>query len=472
MYEQKSDEEIGKSESANMNTQSGAESNTPSSIIESEASFTIQSTPGPSRVEMVNGEEMTVTSTTTSHVVGGSPIDEEHRKSILTSMKQACISKLNQSDKTIRSGEQVNLEETTGMPALRALGISIGNEVPLDIDAPRMPVLDMNADDSFDEELNCLAKKSLFSSPDSKTDFGMESQEDLLSESNSEPTGKVALATAPVDRSMSTPNPVQNNGRKQPLDVQDVHHPPTPATTPHTDDLEAAMAALHGEPLVADPVEMETAMTKKPPTSLAVPKLKGEKELISEYSADSDYQPDSGNAEVSSDDVEKIKPPIKPYKFHKIGPKSRTMAKPINKPPKLSPPVKTTGGANYETKDETKPVVKTKPHPRLSREVENLCADEMVNNILRSIEEQGSSRRRSAQPVTYKEYYQSNNSEKDSRASRRSRRVKEEEIFERESTPPKKKKKTRTSSVPSSIESIPHDRALQQWEPLEVFTFY
>lgn len=455
-----------------MKSQPVADGETSSQLIQNKPSPNIQSNLGPLSMELINGEEMTVTSTTTSHIAGSLPIDEEHRKSILASMKQTYTSELNQSDKTVKSDDEVNLDDPVGMPALTAISphSKITNEGAPDIDAPRMPVLEIHADDSFDEELNRLVKKSRFSSPDSKTDFGMDSQEDVFSETCSKPTEKMAVAAIPVDLSYQYPKPVHNNSKKQLSDPQDIHHPPTPAPTPQTDDLEAAMAALHGEPLDPDPIETTVAMTKIPVTNLVVPKIKRDQELvdISAHSADSDYHPDLGHAEISSDEVAESKPHPKPHRYHKMGPKSIIGAKPVNKPTKPSSTAKATDEARYEIKAETKPAVETKQTPRLSREVEKLCADEMVTNILRSMEVQGSSRRRASQAVvTYKEY-QSNNSEKDLRFPRRTKRIKEEGIFERESTPPKKNRKKRTTSIPSSVESVPQDRALQQWEALQV----
>ncbi|XP_057373967.1 uncharacterized protein LOC130694877 isoform X2 [Daphnia carinata] len=425
----------------------------------------------PLSMEMINGEEMAVTSTTTSHIASSSPIDEEHKKSILASMKQAYTSELSQSDKALKSENEVNLDEPVGMPALTAIipESKINNEGTSDIDTPKMPVLEMHAEDSFDEELNSLVKKSRFSSPDSKTDFGMDSQEDVFSEACSKPTGLTAVAAIPVDLSHQYAKPVHSNSKKQFSDLQDIHHPPTPAPTPQTDDLEAAMAALHGEPLDLDPIETVVAMTKIPVTNLVVTKVKRDKDLvdISAHSADSDYHPDSGNTEISSDDVVKSKRSPKPHKYHKMGPKSMVGTKLVNKPTKPSPMAKVTDEAHHETKAETKPAVETKQPTRLSREVEKLCADEMVNNILRSMEVQGSSRRRASQAVvTYKEC-QSNNPEKDIRFARRAKRIKEEGIFEKESTPPKKNRNKRTTSIASSVESVPQDRALQQWEALQ-----
>jgi hypothetical protein len=122
--------------------------------------------------------------------------------------------------------------------------------------------------------------------------------------------------------------------------------------------------------------------------------------------------------------------------------------------------------ANFETKFKPKSTPTPRSLSRHSREVEKLCEDEMVQNMLRDIEERGLNKRRIS-AITYKEF-QSNGSDKEVRAPRRGKRAKKDDSsIDYEVTPPRKKKMSRTTSTPV-VDSSPQDQALQQWEPILV----
>ena len=433
-------------------------------------------TPGPSGARIVNDEEMnrTVTSTTSLFPGVGSPIDEEHKRCILASMKQTYTSELSQADKKQGSESDASFNDTNSMPRLFK---SPNSSCEADKNRPHS---DLHADDSFDEELVSLAKKTLFSSSDSKTDLGMDSLEEV--ETNREST---TTSSAPIDLTHLTSLKPASSDSKPIPDLQEIHHPPTPALTPLnplTDELEAAMAKLHGESLNEDHAGDEMAVS----TNVVVTKIVEQhsasshtgsiKDHASTIQSDSEYQPDSDDQEAK-DKFEERKSPIKQYKFHKIGPKSKMGVLAVHKPSKLNAVdgASGEGGAAFsEAGDEAKAKPKSAAIPRAlarhSREVEKLCEDEMVQNMLRDIEERGLNKRRMS-AITYKEF-QSNSSDKEVRAPRRGKRVKKEDnSFEFELTPPKKKKMSRTTSTPI-VESSPQDQVLQQWEPLHVFILF
>ncbi|XP_046439540.1 uncharacterized protein LOC124190745 isoform X2 [Daphnia pulex] len=165
---------------------------------------------GPSGAKILSGEEMnrTVTSTTSLFTGGGSPMDEKYKRSQLALMKQACTSELNQSKKTQEIDSDASFDDSLTMPQLFKSPNSVD-----ETDKSR-PSPDLHFEDSFDEELDSLAKKTCFVSCNSETDFGLD----------------------------------------------------TPALTPLnplTDELEAAMAKRHGESLNEEPEE-----DKMPPSSM------------------------------------------------------------------------------------------------------------------------------------------------------------------------------------------------------------
>ncbi|XP_046635526.1 uncharacterized protein LOC124314395 isoform X4 [Daphnia pulicaria] len=440
----------------------------------------------PSGAKMLSDEEMnrTVTSTTSLFTGGGSLMDEEDKKSLLASMKQAYTSELNQSEKMQGNESDASLNDSVTMPQLFKSPNS-GYET----DKSRPPP-DLLFEDSFDEELVTLANKTLFGSSDSKTDFGLDGQDQEEVQTSEELTTTSTDVAIDLSHLTSLNKPVS----PKPIpDLQDIHHPPTPALTPLnplTDDLEAAMAKLHGESLIDEPEEEKRPLSSM--TNIIVTKIVGHgrsghrHKIVKEHSessrtesgkgnasitlSDLEYHPDSDEQEAR-DKLEERKPSVKPYKFHKIGPKSKMGPLAVHKPLKLNnvDEASVEGGteiteANFETKFKPKSTPTPRSLSRHSREVEKLCEDEMVQNMLRDIEERGLNKRRIS-AITYKEF-QSNGSDKEVRAPRRGKRAKKDDSsIDYEVTPPRKKKMSRTTSTPV-VDSSPQDQALQQWEPI------
>ncbi|EFX61512.1 hypothetical protein DAPPUDRAFT_272994, partial [Daphnia pulex] len=185
-------------------------------------------TAGPSGVKILSDEEMnrTVTSTTSLFTGGGTLMDEEDKRSLLASMKQAYTSELNQYEKTQGNESDASVSDSSTMPLLFRTQESDGEASNDSVTMPQLfkspnlgyetdksrPPPDLHFEDSFDEDF--LAKKTLFVSCDSETDFGLD----------------------------------------------------TPALTPLnplSDELEAAMAKRHGESLNEEPEE-----AKMPPSSM------------------------------------------------------------------------------------------------------------------------------------------------------------------------------------------------------------
>jgi hypothetical protein len=112
-------------------------------------------------------------------------------------------------------------------------------------------------------------------------------------------------------------------------------------------------------------------------------------------------------------------------KFHKIGSKSKMGPSSVHKPLKLNTVdgASVEGGteiteANFETKFKPKSTPTPRSLSRRSREVEKLCEDEMVKNMLRDIEERGLNKRRIS-AITYCKEFQCNGSDNEGRGSRR-----------------------------------------------------
>ena len=430
-------------------------------------------TAGPSGAEkMVNDEEMnrTVTSTTLG---GGSPIAKEHRKSILASMKQNYTSELNLSNHPSESESSLN--DSLGMPTLTA-NKSLNSSFETTSD--KMP--NIKAGDSFDEELIPLSEKTQSFSY-SNLDSQEEDKTDLAS-------------TGPINLTCSKTDSILPNSSSKPIpDLQSLHHPPTPALTPIipplnplTDDLEAAMAKLHGESLNDESSDEEIMPSSgMPVTNIVVTRIVEEPtgscnaEILSgdasEHESDTDYLPEESDHQEGDAEMEEKKSPVK----RKMGPKSKMESMSIRKPFTLKTPVKSVEiEGKAASSDEPKPssaANKSKSQSRVPRlrEVEKLCEDEMVQKIFLDLEERGLHKRRSTySTVTYKEDL-SNISDKEPRGSRRGKRTKKEDdsSFECEMTPSKKKKMGRLRLIPPLL-SPSQDQALQQWEPVKVCLFF
>ncbi|KAI9560528.1 hypothetical protein GHT06_011463 [Daphnia sinensis] len=65
------------------------------------------------RLLSINDEEITEVFATTPQIA----VDEEHRKPVLASLKQAYTSESNQWDKTMKSYDEANSDDHVGMPA-------------------------------------------------------------------------------------------------------------------------------------------------------------------------------------------------------------------------------------------------------------------------------------------------------------------------------------------------------------------
>jgi hypothetical protein len=294
-------------------------------------------------MKILSDEEMnrTVTSTTSLFTGGGTLMDEEDKRSQLASMKQAYTSELNQSEKMQGNESDASVSDSSTMPLL-FITQEIDSDASFDDSVTNMPQLfkspisgyetdksrpppDLLFEDSFDEELDSLAKKTVFVSCDSETDFGLD----------------------------------------------------TPALTPLnplTDELEAAIAKRHGESLNEEPVEEEMPLSNV--TNIIVTKLVKEQSTTCR------------GTEINEESFE------------------------VKSKPKSTPTPRSLSGH--------------------FREVEKLCEDEMVQNMLRDIKERGLNKRRIS-AITYKEFQ---STDKEVRGPRRGKRAKKDDSsFDFELTP-------------------------------------
>ena len=196
-------------------------------------------------------------------------------------------------------------------------------------------------------------------------------------------------------------------------DLHENVHPPTPALTPQMEDpnVEARMAALHGEPL--DIVEEVVA------------------NVAHEVSINSDGS--DLTIELSDSEFTPSKPALKP---------SRSSNKSASKTAKA--PVEKKAG---------------KPESGLSREVARLLQDEGAERIMQEMEGKGASRRR----TTTKDWF--------SRDTRQEKRVIDvEEVKDEDEKKTKKNKRPRTDSVTATTaDSFSADRnPLQHWQVVNV----
>lgn len=328
---------------------------------------------------------------------------EKEKSSLLASMKRAYETELDRNARTLLSSESESTTEDGKSPSIKG---------KKSIEIPALMKID-----EYEQ-----AKRSSISSSDSPPKLLNKLKEEI------ETSAQVLMDVAKIPAVNQIPpedrNKASANEKTSIVDVHDVFHPPTPAPTPQADDLanvEAAMAALHGESL--DSIE-----------EMQINSSNGEASMTSDYSVTQDQS-----------DSDQTTPPRRETQNRKMGPKSKTMDKPPeNKKPSTSKRPRTSAQA---------------------RELARLYMDEGALNIMREMKERGENKRRTVIQSEAKKREEAKRSPSE-KVSREEYRVPSARDGSQKATRGRKRKigeSARTSAA--------QDNAMKQWEALRVCIF-
>lgn len=375
---------------------------------------------------------------TSSDKIGASPEKTSLvvKEDILAHMKINYNTELNQSShsQTVSSGNE--LENTfEAMPSLPSNTVSSSTYNDDSLKSNDMPSIVV--EDSFDDLPTMNMNPEFSSSPNLKNDLSTKSN-DFKEKSKIGRTTKIAF-----DKSFGSPVTKSSPDKgKPPSDIQEIFHPPTPAPTPQTEDtvnIEARMAAIHGEPLEA---AAEAEIVSNVAHEISVNSDISDQIRSSTSRSDSDFK-------LTNDSDKHFDSDFSPSKKVRKAGRPKKPATKIVTIPKL-PVEKKTSQQKIDSAG-------------LSREVARLLKDEGAERIMQEMEGRGTSRRR----TLTKEI------ERFPRDTRREKRLHDDEV--EEVTKKRKRKRTDSATVPV-MDSLSTDRpALKDWQVVKVgvsFCFY